>query len=1300
MNGNDFFSVFTTLKVNNELEKLFANVLVTKITRNQAKGFVSIYIESNILITKNHIIDMENEIKKLIFNDSNISLNIIESFKLDEKYNMQEVLNDYIDSILYEMKINSPYEHAFLRNSKFEFINQNTLKIISGDLVISRDKAPKVKKIIEDIYRLRFSKEIEVFFEYEKVERKKKEDLQSYIKIEPEKTKKVVKPATQPKGPASLIHGRDFKGISISLSEPFEEMQTIIVSGQVLNTDIIKIKDGRVIMSFIVTDFSDSIKAKLFLQDEEYQKISEKLKEGVFISLKGKTKYDDFEKSIVISPVYGILLIDDFRRKREDDYEHKRVELHCHTKISEMDGVVETSDIIKKAISWGHKAIAITDHGGLQAFSESDHVIKDLKYKYKDKGEDFDFKVIYGVEAYLVDDLDTMVKNSKNQTFSDTYVVFDLETTGFRADKNKIIEIGAVKVQDGNIVDTFSSLINPKVSIPFRIEELTGINNSMVETSPQIEEVLPKFLEFIGDAALVAHNAEFDVSFIESKSLEMGIKNKFTVLDTLTLSRMLIKDIKKFKLDTIARKLGVPLENHHRAVDDATCTAKIFLKLIEKLKDLNVNSLDQINEMAAENRVEMIRKTSTNHAIILAKNDIGRVNLYTLVSKSNVEYFYRTPRIPKSEFLKHREGLLIGSACEAGELFQAVYLGKSEEKIEKLVDFYDYLEIQPTGNNMFLYNKGNVDSVDDLTEINKRIVNLGEKYNKPVVATCDVHFLNPEDEVYRRVIMHGKGFSDADDQAPLYFRTTKEMLDEFRYLGDEKAKEVVITNTNLINDMIEEVSPFRPDKCPPVIKDSDIELRQICYDKAKSLYGEELPQIVVERLERELNSIISNGFAVMYIIAQKLVWKSNEDGYLVGSRGSVGSSFVATMAGITEVNPLKAHYYCADCKYSEFESEDILKHGSISGCDLPEKVCPVCGEMLKKDGFDIPFETFLGFKGDKEPDIDLNFSGDYQSKAHEYTEVLFGKGQTFRAGTISKLQEKNALGYVRKYFEEKEISKRKCEMERIAKGCIGIKKTTGQHPGGIIVLPHGEDINSFTPIQKPANDMETKIITTQFDYHSIDHNLLKLDILGHDDPTMIKMLEELTGLNAQEITLDNKEVMSLFESTKALNITPQDIDGCQLGALGLPEFGTDFVIQMLMDTKPKTFTDLVKISGLSHGTDVWLSNAQTLIKEGKATISTAICTRDDIMTYLIGMGIEPSLAFTIMEAVRKGKGLKPDWEEEMKKNNVPEWYIWSCKKIQYMFPKAHAVAYVMMAFRIAYFKVFLSISILCCFFQY
>lgn len=1105
-----------------------------------------------------------------------------------------------------------------------------------------------------------------------------------------------------------VLYGRDFEEESVEIRGIGEEIGDVVIRGRVQSVEKREIRNERTIFMFTITDFTDTIGVKIFLKNEEVPELSDAVKPGVFIRLKGRTTVDSFDRELTIMSVLGIKKSSDFRTPRRDLSPQKRVELHCHTKMSDMDGVTDAAKLVKRAYEWGHPAIAITDHGVVQSFPEANHAMEDIDGAYRKKYQQehpeatkeelkkvsAPFKVIYGMEAYLVDDLKDIVTNSHGQDLDCNYVVFDIETTGFSPIADRIIEIGAVRVENGKIVDRFSTFVNPRVPIPFRIEQLTHINDSMVIDAPGIETVLPEFMQFCEGAVMVAHNAGFDMSFIEHNCELQGIGREFTVADTVAIARFLLPGLNRFKLDTVAKAVGVSLDNHHRAVDDAECTAQIFVKFLAMLKERDIFDLNTLNTQGkvSENTV---RKMPTYHAIVLAKNETGRVNLYRMVSESHLKYYNRRPRLPKSVYLKYQEGMMIGSACEAGELYQALLRGAPEAEISRLVEFYDYLEIQPLGNNAFMINSEDVSAVsseEDLRNLNRRIVKLGEKFRKPVVATCDVHFMDPADEVYRRIIMAGKGFEDADNQAPLYLRTTEEMLEEFSYLGSEKAEEVVITNPQKIADQIEKISPIRAGKFPPIIEDSDKTLRKICYDRAHEIYGEELPEIVSARLERELNSIISNGYAVMYIIAQKLVWKSNEDGYLVGSRGSVGSSFVATMSGITEVNPLSPHYYCEKCHYSEFDSPRVKEYVGRAGCDMPDAVCPQCGAPLKKAGFDIPFETFLGFKGNKEPDIDLNFSGDYQSKAHKYTEVIFGAGQTFRAGTIGTLADKTAFGYVKNYYEERGQHKRNCEIDRIVEGCTGIRRTTGQHPGGIIVLPIGEDINSFTPVQHPANDMNTDIVTTHFDYHSIDANLLKLDILGHDDPTMIRMLEDLTGLDAQTIPLDNPEVMSLFKSTEALGIKPEDIGGCPLGCLGIPEFGTDFVIQMLLDTKPQSFSDLIRISGLSHGTDVWLGNAQTLIEEGKATISTAICTRDDIMIYLIDKGLESELSFTIMESVRKGKGLKPEWEKEMTDHGVPDWYIWSCKKIKYMFPKAHAAAYVMMAYRIAYYKIFYPLA--------
>ena len=1102
-----------------------------------------------------------------------------------------------------------------------------------------------------------------------------------------------------------VLYGRDFEEEAMRIDELIGEMGEVVIRGKILNMDKREIKNEKTIIIFDITDFTDTMTVKMFTRNDQVEEILGAVKPGAFVKVKGICMVDKFDHELTIGSIAGIKKIPDFTVSRMDLAPKKRVELHCHTKMSDMDGVSDVKDIVKRAYKWGHRAIAVTDHGVVQSFTDANHLWEDFwkaeKTKRKEAGEenpdkqDF-FKILYGVEAYLVDDLKEIVTADKGQSLQDDFVVFDIETTGFSPVNNRIIEIGAVKVCGGEIVDRYSTFVNPDVPIPFEIEKLTGIRDDMVLDSPQIDVILPQFLEFCEGCIMVAHNANFDMSFIMENCRRLGYSDEFTYVDTMNTARVLLPNQAKHTLDAVAKTLGISLENHHRAVDDAECTAHIFVKFIKMLaEEHQVTTLTELNAMGADS-VELIHKLPTYHAIILAKNDLGRINLYRLVSESHLTYFRGHPRIPKSLVEKYREGLILGSACEAGELYRALLDGQSDVQIARLVNFYDYLEIQPVGNNAFMIVSDkfrDIQSEEDIRNINRRIVTLGEQFHKPVVATCDVHFLDPEDEVYRRIIMAGRGFDDADNQAPLYLHTTEEMLEEFSYLGSDKAKEVVITNTNMIADMVETIAPVRPDKCPPVIPDSDKTLREICYNRAHEIYGPQLPKIVEDRLERELNSIIGNGFAVMYIIAQKLVWKSVEDGYLVGSRGSVGSSFVATMAGITEVNPLSPHYYCSECHYVDFEEEDVKAYAGKAGIDMPDKNCPVCGALLHKEGFDIPFETFLGFKGDKEPDIDLNFSGEYQSKAHKYTEVIFGAGQTFRAGTIATLADKTAFGYVKNYFEERGQHKRTSEINRITAGCTGVRRSTGQHPGGIVVLPFGQDINSFTPVQHPANDMTTSTITTHFDYHSIDHNLLKLDILGHDDPTMIRMLQDMTGVDPTTIPLDGKDVMSLFQNTDALGITPDQIGGTPLGALGIPEFGTDFAMQMVIEAAPTSFSDLVRIAGLAHGTDVWLGNAQDLIRSGTATISTAICTRDDIMTYLIGKGVEPEKSFKIMEAVRKGivaKGKCGQWEEwkqDMLDHDVPEWYVESCQKIMYMFPKAHAAAYVMMAWRIAYCKI-------------
>ncbi len=1077
-----------------------------------------------------------------------------------------------------------------------------------------------------------------------------------------------------------VIYGASIRTEITPIKEITEESGRVAIRGEVFGVEIRDITSKKTgknfhLVVFDVTDRTDSITCQMFLESDEkgdsaFAEIKAGLKIGKYVAVRGKAQYNDYARETIL--MANAICEAERPPARYDNAKEKRVELHLHTQMSAMDGVSSAKELINRAADWGHKAIAITDHGVVQSFPDA--------LKHSNNNEKI--KIIYGMEGYLVDDSRGITEDAKDETLENDFVVFDIETTGLKTGIDRITEIGAVKVSGGNVTDRWSTFVNPGMPIPQKIVSLTGITDEMVADAPKIEEILPEFLEFCKGAVLVAHNAQFDTGFIKHDAKRLGLSYDFTSLDTMTLARAMYPELKNHRLDTLTKFHNVVLENHHRAVNDAKATADVFVKMLSELKEKGIEKLSELNEKFD---IRMTAKrTKSYHIILLAKNLTGIRHLYEIVSASQLDYFYRQPRIPRSLIEEKREGLIIGSACEAGELFSAVTAGETDEKLCKIADFYDYLEIQPLGNNEYMKRSDEFPDVttdEDLMEFNKKIVQLGEMTGKPVCATCDVHFIDPEGAEFRKILMHYKGFSDADFQAPLYFRTTEEMLREFDYLGKEKAYEVVVTNTNLIADMIEPVRPIPVTKCPPEIDGAEEGIVNDSYRKAREIYGENLPEIVEERLKKELYSITTYGFSVMYRIAQELVRKSLSDGYLVGSRGSVGSSFVAFLSDITEVNSLPPHYVCPNCKNAEFFPVGTGLHG----CDLEDKVCPKCGTMYKKDGHDIPFETFLGFKGDKEPDIDLNFSGDYQPTIHKYTETYFGKGYVFRAGTIGTVAEKTAFGYVKRYAEDHNITIKNAEMKRLAAGCVGVKRTTGQHPGGIIVVPFKNDIHEFCPVQHPADDPNSDIITTHFDYHSIDQNLLKLDELGHDDPTVIKMLYDLTGLDPQTIPLDDKETMSIFTSCDALKIT-SDI-GSQVGTYGVPEFGTKFVRQMLMDTMPTTFAELVRISGLSHGTDVWLNNAQYYIKEGYTTLKEAICTRDDIMLYLIFKGVEAGHAFKIMESVRKGKGLKPEDEEAMKAANVDQWYIDSCKKIKYMFPKAHAVAYVTMAFRIAYYKV-------------
>ena len=1263
-------------------------------------------------------------------------------FKIDNLDTEKPPIKEEWSNILSYFTSKNPMAKAFLKNSELDFNNVINIHIkVKGKEILEKQGInTKLAEFVKNIYGVGYKVNFieDGIEEYEKLLKEKNENLiKEYSKetknlqiINAEKNNKelpkenkkadskgrsinndnnnqnsngsgdIVPPTNnsysskmeEDDESSPLIYGRNgnIKEPLMKIEDISVDTSDVQIAGEIVNMpDPTELKkSGKFLFSFDVYDGTSTITCKIFVLPEKKKKVSSKLKVGKSVKVGGRAAFDNFAKEITILANTVIEGEPIKKVSRMDNSEVKRVELHMHTQMSQMDAVTPVKDLIKRAMKWGMKSIAITDHGVVQSFPDAH---KMLGFDNKD------MKVIYGVEGYLVPDKDPIVTRGKGQALDNTtYCVFDLETTGISFRTEKITEIGIMKVKDGEVIDTFETFVNPEKPIPMKVQEITNITDEMVKDAPTIEEIMPKVLEFFEDSVLVAHNADFDTSFIKYNCDKMGLKFENTYLDTLRLAKDLFPNFKKYKLGIIAENLGIKVEVAHRALDDVDTTVKVFNVMLKMLKDKGIKTLEQMDEV--ESGKANYKKLKSYHTIILAKDYVGLRNLYRLVSYSHLSYFYKKPLILKSLYKKYSEGLIMGSACDQGELYQAILNGKSDEDIEQIARDYDYLEIQPIGNDEYLVRNGILQSEEDLRNIVRKIVDLGEKLDKPVCATCDVHFMDPQDEIYRRILQAGQGYDDADMQAPLYLKTTEEMLQEFEFLGKEKAYEVVVTNTNKISDMCERISPISPEKCPPHIPGCEETIKQIAYDKAHELYGDPLPEIVQARIDKELDSIIKNGFSVMYIIAQKLVWKSNEDGYIVGSRGSVGSSFVANMTGITEVNSLPPHYRCPNCKYSDFTD-----YGVKNGIDLPDKKCPKCGHLLDKDGMDIPFETFLGFNGDKEPDIDLNFSGEYQAKAHKYTEVIFGKGTTFKAGTVGTVADKTAFGYVKKYYEERGIPISNAEVAREAKGCTGIKRTTGQHPGGIIVVPKGREIYEFTPVQHPADDSESDIITTHFDYHSIDQNLLKLDILGHDDPTVIRMLYDLTGFEPTKVPLDDKETMSIYSSTKALGVTPEQIHS-EVGTYGIPESGTKFVRGMLKDTKPTTFEELLRISGLSHGTDVWLGNAQELINNGTATLSEVICTRDDIMLYLIKQGLEPNTAFKIMELVRKGKVAKePEkwakFKAVMEENNVPKWYIDSCNKIKYLFPKAHAAAYVTNAFRIAWFKVHIPKAYYCAYFS-
>ena len=1229
-------------------------------------------------------------------------------FSIAPRYRMDGLPQSYIDQLREDLCHRMPSATGLLAGSHWE-LSDGHLRISMGDTargyfsialrqMQERIEAETGQHIVVEAVPLA-DEQVEKILQTQRETRaaalKAAMDAIPAVPAVPEKPRKNLKvrpagehtgfqrPKVEKVADENLILGKLYTETPIPIRDALGEFDRVTIEGDVFFVDhreITSKKSGKewVKIAFDITDRTNSIRVAKFMAKEQAGDIVSAIKTGMHLIVQGKISFDTYEKESILEPT---AIVKAKKKVRMDHAPEKRVELHLHTNMSALDGVSDTKDLINRCKLWGWPAMAITDHGCAQAFPLALHVVDGKEEEYP--------KILYGVEAYYVNDAAavSVVRGPMDGSLDGEFVVFDLETTGLKPTTEEITEIAAVLVREGEIRDSFQTYVNPHKPIPPEITELTGISDETVADAPDLPEALDKFFAFLGDRVLVAHNAGFDLSFLKAACKRLEIEREFTYIDTLEMSRIMLPHLNRFKLNILAKELQVGPFEHHRASEDAAVLARIWIKLLEKLKnEQNAQRISDINPVLAGLRAKEggLKNLPRYHFIILVKTQAGLKNLYKLISYSFLDHYYRRPLMPRSELIKHRDGLVFGSACEAGELFRAIVDGKPFEELKRIAEFYDYLEIQPIDNNRFMIAKGTAENEETLRDYNRTVLKVADALGKPCCATGDVHFLDPEDEAYRRILMAGQGFPDADNQAPLYLKTTEEMLEEFSYLGKDRAYEVVVTNPNKIADMLDPIRPIPRENYPPKIEGSAEELETMCREKAKRMYGDPLPDIVQARLDRELKSIIGNGYDVMYMIAQKLVSKSLQDGYLVGSRGSVGSSLVAFMSDITEVNSLAPHYLCPKCKYFELHENE----GVGCGVCLPDKVCPRCGTPLKKEGFSIPFETFLGFDGDKVPDIDLNFSGEYQPRIHKYTGELFGADHVFRAGTIATVAEKTAYGYVKKYMEERGIECSRAEENRLAAGCTGIRRTTGQHPGGIVVVPKEVEIYDFCPVQHPADDPTSDIITTHFEYHSIDANLLKLDELGHDDPTMIKHLEDLTGVNAQEIPLDDPEVMSLFTSNRALHYvddTPDPILG-DLGCLAVPEFGTKFVRGMVSDTKPTTFDDLLCISGLSHGTDVWLGNAADLVASG-IPLKECICCRDDIMNYLIGKGVAPKLAFQTMESVRKGKGLKPEMEEAMKANDVPDWYIDSCKKIKYMFPKAHAVAYVMMAFRIAWFKV-------------
>ena len=1271
MRNNDILN-FIAPCLNGELSEALSGGEILRITFDDGALSLSASVKFDRLIADRLILDAQKAVREYFG---------IRKVTLSPVYTGLELSQDCAPMLIRAVKENIAAANGFLDSAKFGFADGSvSLTVPDGAQLLIDAKTPE---FLERFISETFDKRVKVCINSGKtavtIDSPEYVEMQSKnvnIEIPKEAPPERKKPKQEYDDlPISLtnakvIFGSRIKSKPVALKGVSIEDGNVTVWGSVFALQIRDTRDGkRKIITFNITDKTNSFTVKIFETSQNCETLVKNISDGACVMLRGHVEYDDYIKSYCIK-ANSVMLID--RIEVGDDAPEKRVELHMHTNMSAMDGMTPAKKLVERAIKWGHRAVAITDHGVVQAFPEAAAAAKGS-----------DIKIIYGMEGYFVDDSVKAFSGSSDMPLDGTFIIFDVETTGLRTGVDRLTEIGAVKYVDGAEKSRFQTFVDPERPIPQNIVELTGITDSMVAGAPKEGEAVRKFFEFCGEGSvLVAHNASFDTEVIRSACERNGIEYNYSHIDTLVLAQSLISGIKNYKLDTISNHFKLPKFDHHRADEDAGALAAIFEKLLALTAEKGVERVSQINELIPVDP----RRLPTYHIIILAKNKVGLKHLYQLITKSNLEYYYRHPRVPKSELLSHREGLLIGSACEAGQLYRAVLSGKSEEELLRIASMYDYLEIQPNGNNAFMLRKGTLSSEEELNEINRHIIRLADKLGIPVVATGDVHFIDESDKVFREILMTGQGFSDAAEQAPLYFRTTNDMLKEFAYLGEEKAKEVVITNPNLIADMCEEILPIPKGTYPPKIEGSDEELRRICYERIKDYYGDPIPEYVKARLDKELDSIIKNGFAVLYIIAQKLVWNSMDHGYYVGSRGSVGSSFVAFAAGISEVNPLAPHYICESCKHYEF----FLNGEYGSGFDMPPKDCPNCGKPMHRDGHDIPFETFLGFNGDKQPDIDLNFSGEYQFYAHRYTEELFGKEHVFKAGTIGTLADKTAYGFVKKWMEEKGLDLSRAEQDRLTMGCVGVKRTTGQHPGGMVVVPNDMDAEDFTPIQHPADDADSVHRTTHFDFHSLHDTILKLDNLGHDVPTLYKHLEDMTGISVMDADVCDPKLYELLTSPAPLGLTPEDID-CETGTLSLPELGTPFVRQMLMESKPKNFSDMLQISGLSHGTDVWIGNAQELIKNGTCTISEVIGTRDSIMVYLIHKGLEPGMAFKIMEIVRKGKStslLTDEHKKAMIDHNVPQWYIDSCMKIKYMFPKAHAAAYVIAAMRLAWYKLY------------